>query len=152
LQDIFQFENERWVNNDWVIQYRGRHLQLQLRIRRYGPTQAKALVCEWEDGGIEVRYRGQQVEFKELTASGQQNRQPQRQETVRASYRTHRPAKKDHPCRQGYDRKLLPPGESCGEFGARCAVRLRYALNAPQGCAPADTTTTTANQKKKGHF
>lgn len=56
LQEIFRLEAERWVSNDWVIQYRGRHLQLQPRSRRYGPTQAKALVCEWEDSGIEVRY------------------------------------------------------------------------------------------------
>jgi transposase len=56
LQEIFRFETERWVSNDWVIHYRGRHLQLQPRSRKYGPTQAKAMVCEWEDTGIEVRY------------------------------------------------------------------------------------------------
>lgn len=108
LQEIFRFETERWVSNDWVIQYRGRHLQLQPRSRRYGPTQAKALVCEWEDGGIEVRYRGQRLDFKELVPSRRQEKeQANPQKTVIRSYGRKKPAK-DHPWRQGYDKRLLP--------------------------------------------
>ncbi|HXN24085.1 MAG TPA: ISNCY family transposase [Candidatus Dormibacteraeota bacterium] len=108
LQEIFRFETERWVSNDWVIQYRGRHLQLQPRSRRYGPTRAKALVCQWEDGGIEVRYRGQRHEFKELVPSRQQEKeQPNPQKTVIRSYGRKKPAN-DHPWRQGYDKSLLP--------------------------------------------
>jgi len=33
----------------------GHFLQLKPQKKRYGPTQAKALVCEWEDGAVEVR-------------------------------------------------------------------------------------------------
>jgi hypothetical protein len=35
-------------------------------MRSYGPTQSKALVCEWADGAIEVYYRGERVAFVEL--------------------------------------------------------------------------------------
>jgi len=42
----------------------GHYLQLQPQNKRYGPTQAKALVCEWEDGGVEVRYAGNEWSTK----------------------------------------------------------------------------------------
>jgi hypothetical protein len=50
LGEIFRLETERTIANDWVIRHEGRYLQLQPGQRRYGPTQSKALVCEWEDG------------------------------------------------------------------------------------------------------
>jgi len=40
----------------------GRRLVLKLHLQpgqqRYGPTQSKALVCQWEDGAMERYYRG----------------------------------------------------------------------------------------------
>jgi transposase len=121
LQEIFRFETERWVSNDWVMQYGGRHLQLQPRSRRYGPTRAKALVCEWEDGGIEVRYRGGRIDFKELIPSRrQEKKQPLAENTVVPSCGRKKPAK-DHPWRQGYDRSLLPEENRVENF-ARVGV------------------------------
>jgi transposase len=121
LQEIFRFETERWVSNDWVIQYRGRHLQLQPRSRRYGPTQAKALVCEWEDTGIEVRYRGGRIDFKELVPSRpQEKKRPVAENRVAQRQGRKNPAK-EHPWRQGYDRSLLPP-ENRAENFARVGV------------------------------
>ncbi len=66
LRQVFRLEMERWISNDWVVQYRGHFLQLQPPSKRYGPTRAKALVCEWEDGTVEVRYRGDRMEYEEL--------------------------------------------------------------------------------------
>jgi len=57
LDAIFRLETERTISNDWVVRYRGLLLQLKPPSRRYGPTQAKATVCEWEDGRLEVLYR-----------------------------------------------------------------------------------------------
>jgi transposase len=117
LRELFRFETERWVSNDWVIQYRGRHLQLQPRSRRYGPTEAKAVVCEWEEGGIEVRYRGERIDFQELTpATKQQKQQPPARKIAVRRYGATKPAKKDHPWRQGYDRSLLPEQNRAGNF------------------------------------
>jgi hypothetical protein len=53
LRQIFRLETERTISNDWVIRHNGRNLQLQPGQRRYGPTQSKALVCEWEDGAMQ---------------------------------------------------------------------------------------------------
>src|SRR6266853_1562316 len=99
LREIFRLETERTISNDWVIRHEGRSLQLRPGQRRYGPTQSKALVCEWEDGAIEVYYRGERVAFIEL------------KETIRKITRPIPPAaraivvrkaKQDHPWRQGY--------------------------------------------------
>ena len=46
LREVFRLETERWISNDWVVQYRGHFLQLQPQNKRYGPTQGKALIYE----------------------------------------------------------------------------------------------------------
>src|SRR5713101_8329612 len=61
LDAIFRLETKRTISNDWVVRYRGLLLQLKPASRRYGPTQAKATVCEWEDGRLEVLYRGEVI-------------------------------------------------------------------------------------------
>src|ERR1700741_109187 len=66
LREVFRLETERWISNDWVVQYRGHFLQLKPQNRRYGPTQSKALICEWEDGAVEVRYRKERIEYEDL--------------------------------------------------------------------------------------
>src|ERR1700724_3259068 len=66
LRQIFRLETERRISNDWVVRHHGRYWQLKPRHRHYGPTQAKALVCEWEDGSVEVHYRGECLAFQEL--------------------------------------------------------------------------------------
>src|SRR5450631_3627805 len=54
LREVFRLETERWVSNDWVVQYRGHVLQLKPQNRGSGPKQSKTLICEWEDGAVEV--------------------------------------------------------------------------------------------------
>src|SRR5882724_6125426 len=61
LREVFRLETQRWISNDWVVQYRGHFLQLKPQNKRYGPTQAKALVCEWEDGAILAGERDPQM-------------------------------------------------------------------------------------------
>src|SRR5213079_738006 len=36
LREVFRLETERWISNDWVVQYRGHFLQLKPQNRRYG--------------------------------------------------------------------------------------------------------------------
>src|ERR1700726_3990131 len=76
LREIFRLETERAISNDWVIRHNGRSLQLQPKQRRYGPTQSKALVCEWEDGTMQVYYRGERVAFIELKESIRKTTRP----------------------------------------------------------------------------
>ena len=108
LREIFRLETERTIGNDWVIRHGGRWWQLQPGPRRYGPTKSKARVCEWEDGTMEVHYRGARIAFAELP-------EPQRKMTPPrppvAPARVARKAKPDHPWRQGYQnlRPRVPP-------------------------------------------
>src|SRR5438045_1965477 len=105
LRQIFRLKTERRISNDWLIRHEGRDLQLQATgQRRYGPTQSKALVCEWENGAREVYYRGERIAFSDL------------KEPIRKTSQLLPPAaraivvrrpKKDHPWRQGWQ-KMRP--------------------------------------------
>jgi transposase len=106
LREVFRLETERWISNDWVVQYRGHFLQLQPQNKRYGPTQAKALVCEWEDGAVEVHYRGERMDYEDLLVRprGAQGapRAPGREPAKQVGSK----AAQEHPWRQGYEQRM----------------------------------------------
>jgi len=66
LNKIFRLQSERVISNDWVVSYGGRCLQLARQSQRYAPAQAKVTVWEAEEGSLEVEYRGQKLEWKEI--------------------------------------------------------------------------------------
>ncbi|HEV2714743.1 MAG TPA: hypothetical protein VGU64_05725, partial [Terriglobales bacterium] len=79
-------------------------LQLQPKHRHYGPTQAKALVCEWEDGTLEVYYRGERLAYQELADPP---RKPSLEDRVKQTVLSSAQPRKwkpspDHPWRRGY--------------------------------------------------
>lgn len=67
LEQVFCLETERSISNDWVVRYENRYFQLE-RSSDYPPRQAKVTVCEWEDGRIEVRYKGKARPHREIEA------------------------------------------------------------------------------------
>ena len=89
-----------------MVQYRGHFLQLKPQNKRYGPTQAKALVCEWEDGAVEVRYRGERTDYEDLAvrprvaqaAPRESRREPAKQVGSKPS--------QEHPWRHGYEQRM----------------------------------------------
>jgi hypothetical protein len=99
LHEVFRLEVERTISKDWVLRHEGRYLQLKPACRSYAPTRSKALICEWEDGTIQVYYRGEPIAFTQLKQP-----QPKLLELRPAGPRVMvtRKAKKDHPWRQGY--------------------------------------------------
>jgi RNA repair, ligase-Pnkp-associating, region of Hen1 len=106
LREIFRLETERSISNDWVVPYRGHFLQLQPQNRRYGPTKAKALVCEWEDGAVEVHYRGECMDYTDLVVRPQvvqAGPSKPRRETAKSV--GSKPAQ-GHPWRQGYEQRM----------------------------------------------
>jgi transposase len=103
LREIFRLESRRSISNDWVVRYEGRWLQLRPGSRRYGPTQSKALVCEYEDGSREVYYRGERIAFREIAEPVRPV--AERRETAE-SLGVPRPPKKDHPWRLGYEMRV----------------------------------------------
>jgi hypothetical protein len=50
-----------------VARYENRYFQLE-RTSDYPPRQAKVTVCEWEDGRIEIRYKGKARPHREIEA------------------------------------------------------------------------------------
>lgn len=110
LRQIFRLESERRISNDWVVRHNRRLLQLQPKHRYYGPTQAKALVCEWEDGTLEVYYRGERLAYQELAEPPRKARGGDAKETgAVVSLAKPRPSKpsQDHPWRQGYEARMM---------------------------------------------
>lgn len=99
LREIFRLETERSISNDWVVRHDGRWLQLRPKLRRYGPTKSKALVCGWEDGSMEVYYRGERIDYTELPEAPKKTPAPAAPAT-RAIVAGK--AKPDHPWRQSY--------------------------------------------------
>ena len=67
LDQVFCLETERSISNDWVVRYENRYFQLE-RTSDYPPRQAKVTVCEWEDGRIEIRYKGKARPHREIAA------------------------------------------------------------------------------------
>ena len=110
LDAIFRLEEERTISNDWVVRYRGLLLQLKPLSRTYGPTRAKAVVCQWEDGRIEVRYREEWIAHERIEGServGQQD-SGEKQRRVKQGGLRMEPAK-EHPWKRSYLKMKAEP-------------------------------------------
>jgi len=66
LREVFRLESERMIGNDWVVRYENRLFQVQAQSRQYAPAQGKVVVCEWQDGTVEIEYRGRKLPWKEI--------------------------------------------------------------------------------------
>jgi len=66
LDEAFRLETERVIGNDWVVRYGNRFLQVNRQGNHYAPAKGKVAVCEWQDGRVEIRYRGQKVGWREI--------------------------------------------------------------------------------------
>ena len=86
LEQVFCLEADRSISNDWVVRYENRYFQLE-RSTDYPPRQAKVTVCEWEDGRIEIRYRGKARPHREIEAP-----QPSGQAAIRSLDKPPRPS------------------------------------------------------------
>ena len=72
LDRILCLKQERVVSQDWVVSYNGRWLQLQRQRRHWAPAKSRVTVCEWEDGRIQIHYRGERLSFREIASRRQQ--------------------------------------------------------------------------------
>jgi transposase len=69
LREVFRLESERIISNDWVVRYDNRLFQVQAQSRKYAPAQGQVVVCEWQDGTVEIEYRGRQLPWKEISSA-----------------------------------------------------------------------------------
>jgi len=119
LREIFRLETERVLGNDWVVRHENRFYQVESQNRHYAPAKSKVTVCEWEDGTIEIHYRGRKLLYREIP------QRPVKPETVVSKQRRQitPPAARmpNHPWRRSYqDMKAL--GSPAGRRGERIPV------------------------------
>jgi transposase len=69
LREVFRLESERIISNDWVVRYDNRLFQVQAQSRKYAPAQGKVVVCQWQDGTVEIEYRGRKLPWKEISSA-----------------------------------------------------------------------------------
>jgi hypothetical protein len=111
LEEVFHLESGRVIGNDWVVRHDNRYFQVQAQARHYAPAKSKVTVCEWEDGRLQIRYRGRAVVWKEIP--GPVPADAERPREVTAKKQKPPTPKADHPWRQEY-RKMRPwckPGQ-----------------------------------------
>ena len=77
LDEVFRLESGRVIGNDWVVRYGNRFLQVNRQGTNLAPAKGKVVVCEWQDGRVEIRYRERKVEWEEI-AERPQKRTKQR--------------------------------------------------------------------------
>jgi hypothetical protein len=68
LDTVFRLEDTRTLTNDWVVRHDNRYVQVARHGRHDPPAQSTVPVCEYEDGHLDVRYRGQTVPWTEIPA------------------------------------------------------------------------------------
>ena len=117
LDEVFRLETDRVIGNDWVVRYGNRFMQVNRQGNHQAPAKGKVVVCEWQDGRVEIRYRGQKVSWKEIAE------RPQRPaaEPARKVAPAHRgtPPAAGHPWKQRYDGM---PEQSLAKHQMRGAV------------------------------
>lgn len=99
LDEAFRLETERVLGNDWVVRYDNRFLQVTRHGNHQAPAKGKVAVCEWQDGRLEIRYRGQTMNWEEI-AERPQKEVPERKTAT--PYGGTRPMA-SHPWKQRYD-------------------------------------------------
>jgi hypothetical protein len=97
LDEVFRLETQRTLGNDWVVRHNSRFYQVT-RQSCYAPALSKVVVCEWEDGRLEIRYRGKQLGYEEIAE------RPAKPAPVLKPRRRRLPAppKPGHPWRDAY--------------------------------------------------
>ena len=65
-REIFRLETGRVLGNDWVVRHDNRFYQVERQSRLYAPAKSAVVVCEWEEGTVEIHYRGQKLSWQEI--------------------------------------------------------------------------------------
>ncbi len=105
LEEVFHLETARVMGNDWVVRHDNRYFQVKAQARHYAPAKGKVTVCEWEDGRLQIRYRGRAVVWEEIP--GPVPVQAVRPREATAKKQKPPTPKADHPWRHGY-REMRP--------------------------------------------
>jgi len=97
LRDVFCFEEDRRVNNDWTVQYQGRLFQIRKENKVFPRTGQRVIIRRDLEGKLTLSYKGQKIAYDAIET------RPQRLEpdTKKKSHLVHRPGP-DHPWRKPF--------------------------------------------------
>ena len=99
-REIFRLETERVLGNDWVVRHHNRLYQVERQSRHHAPAKSTVVVCEWEDGAVEIQYRGQKLRWHGIE---ERPRKPEAVAPERRARSTPPPAPlPNHPWRRSY--------------------------------------------------
>ena len=70
LRAIFCIKTERCLSNDWVIRHENCFFQVIKKRYALPPPKSKIVVHEWQDGTVELRWKGESLDFCEIDAKG----------------------------------------------------------------------------------
>ena len=98
-REVFRLETQRTLSNDWVVRHHNRFYQVQRQSGHHAPANGTVVVCEWEDGTVEIHYRGQKLRWQEI------QQRPEKLQGIERQRREHLPPPMplpDHPWRKTY--------------------------------------------------
>jgi hypothetical protein len=110
LSKVFQLETDRVLSNDWVVQHDNRFYQVERQSQHHAPAKGKVRVYEKEDGSLEIRYREQKLQWKEIAArpaSAKRVKPTPAPAVPPAALRPKRKPGPEHPWRKGYRAREL---------------------------------------------
>lgn len=67
LRDVFCFDHERTVGNDWTVRHQNRYFQIQKTNKHLPKPKQKVLVRIWLDGSIHLRYNNHELNYVQLS-------------------------------------------------------------------------------------
>ena len=119
LRELLRLETERVLGNDGGVRYENRFYQVKRQSQHYAPAKSRVSVGEWEDGALEIHYRGQKLKWQEIaTRPVAPQLPPSKEEAGRVRWK---PAA-DHPWRRYANR--VPPAPPPPDPGAAAALAL----------------------------
>jgi hypothetical protein len=112
LREIFHLETERTLANDWVVRHENRLYQVEAQSQNHAPARSKVVVCEWEDGTMEIHYRDRKLAWHEIEERPRIAAVTENKPMQRAKPTTPVP---EHPWRRDYrNMKAWPAPEPVG--------------------------------------
>jgi transposase len=112
LREILRLETERVLGNDWVVRHDNRFYQVEGQSRNYAPAKSKVTVCEWEDGTMEIHYRGRKLTHHEIAGPRQKaGAVAAKRSTPSTPPAAHMP---DHPWRKSYQNMKVVGSSQAG--------------------------------------
>ena len=107
------------LGNDWIVRHQNRLYQVERQSHRHTPAKSTVVVCEWEDGAVEIRYRGQKLPWHVV------EQRPRMPDVVASKRRirssppaAHMP---NHPWRRSYQDMQPRAASGLGSTASTCA-------------------------------